>query len=212
MKTAIVIGSTGLIGSELVQQLLGNSNYSKVLLLNRRAGGVTHSKLTEHIINFDAPDLSAVNGEDLYCAIGTTIRKAGSKEAQYKIDCEYPSTLAALLKPQGVKQILLVSSIGADETASNFYLKTKGQLEKNIRDLDFESTIIVRPSILLGKRKEFRLGEKIAIVLMQLLSPLMLGSFKKYRGVQAAKVAAKMIASANSGLKGLQIIESDKIN
>jgi uncharacterized protein YbjT (DUF2867 family) len=212
MKTAIVIGSTGLIGSELVHQLLGNSNYSKVVLLNRRASGLTHSKLTERIINFDAPDLNGVNGEDLYCAIGTTIRKAGSKEAQYKIDCEYPSTLAALLKPQGVKQILLVSSIGADETASNFYLKTKGQLEKNIRDLDFESTIILRPSILLGKRKEFRLGEKIAIVLMQLLSPLMQGSFKKYRGVQAAKVAAKMIASANSGSKGLQIIESDNIN
>lgn len=212
MKIAIVIGSTGLIGSELVQQLLGNPNYSKVLLLNRRASGLTHSKLAERIINFDAPDLSGVNGEDLFCAIGTTIRKAGSKEAQFKIDCQYPSTLAALLKPQGLKQVVLVSSIGADETASNFYLKTKGQLEKNIRDLDFESTIILRPSILLGKRKEFRLGEKIAIVLMQLLSPLMLGSFRKYRGIQAAKVAAKMIASANSGSKGLQIIESDKIN
>jgi len=212
MKTAIVIGSTGLIGSELVQHLQENPNYSMVILLNRRSSGVAHPKLTERIINFDAPDLNGIHGEDLFCAIGTTIRKAGSKEAQYKIDCEYPSTLAALLKAQGAKQFLLVSSIGADEQASNFYLKTKGQLEKNIRDLNFETTVIVRPSILLGKRKEFRLGEKIAIVLMQLLSPLMIGSFKKYKGVQAAKVASKMVELANAGLKGLHIIESDTIN
>jgi uncharacterized protein YbjT (DUF2867 family) len=211
MKTAIVIGSTGLIGSELVQQLQNNTNYSKIVLLNRRASGITHPKVSERIINFDAPDMVGINGEDLFCAIGTTIRKAGSKAVQHKIDCEYPSTLAALLKPQGINQFLLVSSIGADEQASNFYLRTKGELEKNIRDLGFESTVIVRPSILLGKRKEFRLGEKIGIVLMQLLSPLMIGSFKKYKGVQAHKVAAKMIELANSGSKGVLVIESDKI-
>lgn len=212
MKTAIIIGSTGLIGSELLSQLQSSSHYNKIILLNRRSSGIKHEKVEERIINFDAPDLHGISGQDVFCAIGTTLRKAGSKPAQFKIDCEYPSTLAALLKAQGVKQFLLVSSIGADENASNFYLKTKGQLEKNITQLQFENTVIVRPSILLGKRKEFRLGEKIAIVLMQALSPLMLGSFKKYRGVQAAKVAAKMISSANSGVKGLHIIESDKIN
>jgi uncharacterized protein YbjT (DUF2867 family) len=212
MKTAIVIGSTGLIGTELVKQLESNPYYEKIILLNRKPSGIKHAKVEERIINFDAPDLNGINGEDVFCAIGTTIRKAGSKAAQHKIDCEYPSTLAALLKPQGAKQFLLVSSIGADENASNFYLRTKGELEKNIQGLGFETTIIIRPSILLGKRKEFRLGEKIGIVLIQLLSPLMLGSFKKYRGVKDAKVAAKMIASATSGIKGLQIIESDKIN
>ncbi len=211
MKTAIVIGSSGLIGSELVKQLQNNANYSKIILLNRKASGIAHQKIEERIINFDAPDLKGISGDDIFCAIGTTIRKAGSKAAQYKIDCEYPSTLAALLKPQGVKQFVLVSSIGADENTSNFYLRTKGQLEKNIANLGFQTTLIFRPSILLGKRKEFRLGEKIAIVLMQALSPLMLGSFKKYRGVQAAKVASNMLELANAGKTGLHIIESDKI-
>src|SRR5688572_16433341 len=107
MKTAIVIGSTGLIGSELVKQLQNSSQYSKVILLNRRAGNFSYSKVEERIIQFDAPNLNGVVGEDLFCAIGTTIRKAGSKAAQFRIDCEYPSTLAALLKPQGVKQFLL---------------------------------------------------------------------------------------------------------
>lgn len=211
MKTAVVIGSTGLIGTELVKQLLDNPNYGKLILLNRQPKAAKHPRLEERVINFDAPDLSGLVADDLYCAIGTTLRKAGSKAAQHKIDCEYPTTMAALLKCQGLKQVLVVSSIGADDKSTNFYLRTKGELEKNMIDLDFESTVVLRPSILLGKRNEFRLGEKVGIVLAQLLSPLMQGSFKKYRGVKASKVAAKMIALANSGNKGTVIVESDTI-
>ena len=211
MKTAIVIGSTGLVGTEIVNQLQQSAVYSKIILLNRRVSGYNFSKVEERVINFDAPDLNGVSGDDLYCAIGTTIRSAGSKQKQFRVDCEYPSTLAKLLKAQGIQQFLLVSSIGANANSSNFYLRTKGQLEKNIQDIGFASTVIIRPSFLLGKRKEFRLGEKVAIVLMKLLSPLMLGVFKKYRGVQASAIAAKMIALANQNLKGLTLIESDQI-
>jgi len=211
MKTAIVIGSTGLIGTELVNQLINHPNYQKVILLNRRESAFKHAKIEERLLNFDAPETKGITCDDVFCSIGTTLRKAGSKAAQFKIDCEYPTTLAALLKHQGATQFALVSSLGANAEASNFYLRTKGQLEKNITDLNYNCTIIVRPSILLGDRKEFRLGEKIGIVLMQALRPLMQGAFKKYRGVKASKVAAKMIESCNSNLKGLHIIESDNI-
>lgn len=211
MRTALVLGSTGLVGSELLKQLLDSAHYDKVITLNRRAGAVVHQKLSEKIINFDAPDLQGIQGDDVFCALGTTIRKAGSKEAQYRIDCEYPGTLAAMLHAQGFKRFMLVSSIGADAGSGNFYLRTKGDLEKNIRAIPFEACYILRPSILLGKRKEFRLGERFAILLMQVLRPLMVGPMKKYRGVQASAVAATMIRCAHSGEKGFHILESDQI-
>src|SRR5262245_20073402 len=155
MRTAIVIGSTGLVGSELVKQLQDSKEYSSILLLNRKPSGYRHTKINEKIIRFDSPDLSGVTGDDVFCAIGTTLRKPGSKQAQYKIDCEYPSTIAALLKNQGSQQFILVSSLGADFSSGNFYLRTKGQLEKNVIAMGFERVLILRPSLLLGKRKEF---------------------------------------------------------
>ena len=211
MKTAVIIGASGLVGSHLCEQLLASPHYSKVILLNRRPTEINHSKLEEKIIDFENPDLKGLIADDVFCAIGTTIKKAGSKEAQYKIDCKYPSHLASILKEQGAKQFLLVSSIGANAASTNFYLRTKGELENNIKAIGFETSIIVRPSFILGQRKEFRLGEKIGIVMMRILSPLMLGSLKKYRGVKAEAIAAKLITSANSGLSKHHIIESDAI-
>lgn len=208
MRTALVIGSSGLVGTELVKQLLDSPEYNAVILLNRRASNLQHPKLKERLLNFDAPDLQNISGDDIFCAIGTTLRKAGSKEAQFKIDCEYPSTLAALLKQQGFKRFMLVSSIGADERSGNFYLRTKGQLEKNLIALNFEAINIVRPSILLGPRKEFRLGEKIGIILILFLSLLMIGPLRRYRAVHASKVASTLIRMAQSGKSGVNILES----
>ncbi len=212
MRTALVLGSTGLVGSELVKLLTTTDFYSSVLLLNRRASGYAHPKISESIIDFDAPALDDIRGEDLYCALGTTLRKAGSEAAQFKIDCEYPTTIARRLREQGTGQILLVSSVGADPQASNFYLRTKGQLEENIIGLGFESTVIVRPSLLLGARGDFRAGEVAASLVMKVLSPLMLGSLRKYRGIEASKVAARMVKEAKSGTAGVRIIESDRID
>ena len=211
MKTALVIGASGLVGTELCKQLLASSAYNQVILLNRKASGISHPKLSEKLINFDAPDLQGIMGDDVFCAIGTTLRKAGSKQNQFRIDCEYPTTLAALLKGQGFKRFLLVSSIGADANSGNFYLRTKGQLEKNIIDLGYDYICIARPSILLGDRKEFRAGEKFAIVLMRILAPLMLGPLKPYRPVQASRVAAALIREANSAKKGGDVLESDRL-
>lgn len=211
MRTAIVLGSTGLVGSELVKLLTGSDFYGSVLLLNRRASGHNHPKLSERIIDFDAPVLDGVRGEDLYCAIGTTLRKAGSKAAQFTIDCEYPTTIARLLREQGTKQMLLVSSLGADASASNFYLRTKGTLEQNLIGMRFETTVILRPSLLLGDRGEVRTGEAIAAAVMRVLSPLMIGALRKYRGVDARKVAERMVTEAKRASAGVRIIESDRI-
>ena len=211
MKTAIITGATGLVGNTLVNQILENPAYSKVVLLLRKPLNISHSKLVQGVIDFDDPDASKIVGDDLFCAMGTTLAKAGSKEAQYKIDCIYPYEIGKIAKANGVKQYILVSSIGANFSSSNFYLKTKGDLEQKIKSLDFQNFVSLRPSFLLGDRKEFRLGEKIGVVVAKILSPLMLGGLKKYRGIEASTVAKSMQTFANQGLTGVHFVESDRI-
>ena len=212
MKTAIIIGATGLVGSTLVEQILENPTYSKVVLLLRKPLNISYSKLIQEVIDFDNPDASKIMGDDLFCAMGTTLAKAGSKEAQYKIDCTYPFEIGKIAKTNGVKQYILVSSLGANLQSSNFYVRTKGDLEQKIKSLGFQNFVSLRPSFLLGNRKEFRLGEKIGVVLVKILSPLMLGGLKKYRGIEASKVAKSMQSLANQGLMGVHFVESDKIS
>ncbi|MDP3557160.1 MAG: oxidoreductase [Bacteroidota bacterium] len=212
MKTALVVGATGLVGSNLVNQLNDSKFYSKIILLVRRKSELNHLKIEEKVIDFDNIDASIIKGDDIFCAIGTTLKKAGSKENQYKIDCEYPFKIAQIAKQNNVKQFILVSSLGADAKSSNFYLKTKGDLEEKISDLNFETFIIIRPSLILGDRKEFRLGEKIGVVLFKILSPLFIGGLKKYKGVKASSIAKTMIKLANENLTGKVIVESDKIS
>ena len=211
MKTAIIIGATGLVGSILVEQILENSAYSKVILLFRKPLNISHSKLVQEVIDFDNLNASKIMGDDLFCAMGTTLAKAGSKEAQYKIDCTYPYEIGKIAEANGVKQYILVSSLGADFGSSNFYLKTKGDLEQKIKSLSFQNFVSLRPSFLLGDRKEFRMGEKIGVIMAKILSPLMIGGLKKYRGIEASTVAKSMQTFANQGLTGVHFVESDKI-
>lgn len=211
MKTAIIIGATGLVGSTLVKQILDNPNYSKVTLLLRKPLDIQHPKLLQEIVDFDKPDTTKIIGDDLFCAMGTTLSKAGSKEAQYKIDCTYPYEFGKIAKINGVKQYILVSSIGSDENSSSFYLRTKGDLEQKLKTLGFENFISVRPSFILGNRQEFRLGEKIGIVLAKVISPLLVGSLKKYRGIEAAQIAKAMQVLADKGLSGVHFFESDEL-
>lgn len=211
MKTAIIIGATGLVGSTLVKQLLDNPAYSKVVLLLRKPLNISHSKLFQEIIDFDKLDASKIVGDDLFCAMGTTLAKAGSKEGQYKIDCTYPYEIGKIAKANGVKQYILVSSVGANFESSNFYLRTKGDLEKKIQSLGFQNFVSIRPSMLLGDRGEFRLGEKIGKVLFNMLSPLLFGSLRKYHGIEAADVAKAMQRFANQGLSGVKYVEYDEI-
>ena len=211
MKTALIIGATGLVGGKIVNQLKDVKLYSKIILLVRRKSEFNHMKFEERIVDFENIDAGLIKGDDIFCAIGTTIKKAGSKENQYKIDCEYPFKIAQIAKENNAKKFILVSSIGADSKSSNFYLITKGDLEEKISSLNFDTFIILRPSIILGKRNEFRLGETIGIFFITLFSPLFFGSLKKYKGVHASLIAKRMVIAANQNLLGKHIIESDKI-
>lgn len=212
MKTAIVIGSTGLTGGYLLTELVANPNYSKIIVLVRKASGQHNLKVEELIVDFNklSDFKNKIIGDDVYCTIGTTIKKAGSQEAFAKVDLEYPLSIAKIVKENGAKHFLLMSSLGANAASGNFYLKTKGALENNLRDLNFDSLSIFRPSILLGPRSEFRLGEKIGIFFMRLFSFLLLGGLKKYRPIHVKQVAHAMAKAGQDGeKKGVRVWESD---
>jgi uncharacterized protein YbjT (DUF2867 family) len=210
-QTALVLGATGLIGGALIRQLLEHPQFDRVVALTRRPLALQHPRLEEEIIDFDRPDPAKIRGDVLFCAIGTTLKKAGSKEAQYRIDGIYPYEIGRIARENGLKKYLLVSSLGADAVASNFYLKTKGELEEKLRTLGFPSLVIVRPSILLGERTENRPGEKIGIVFARLLAPVLTGRLRKYRGIEAADVARALIALATANLPGVHVFESDRL-
>jgi uncharacterized protein YbjT (DUF2867 family) len=213
MKTALIIGSTGLIGSQLLEILLESADYDKVIAFVKRDTGKTHAKLTQHIIDFDKPESyqNLVVGDDFFCTIGTTIKNAGSKEAFRKVDFGYPQQFAAFALKNDVKQFLIISSLGADKAAGNFYLKTKGEIEDYLKQSSFTSVSIVRPSLLLGDRKEFRLGEKIGAFFMKTFSFVFSGGLKKYKPIESETVAKALFRIAQKNKKGFSIYESDEI-
>lgn len=213
MKTALIIGSTGLIGSHLLDLLLESTEYGKVITFVKRDSGIQHPKLEQHIIDFDKPETykELVAGDDFFCSIGTTIKNAGSQDAFKKVDFGYPKEFAAIALLNNVKQFFLISSLDALSTSSNFYLKTKGEIEDFLKKSSFETIVILRPSLLLGNRKEFRLGEKIGAFFMKLFSFAFTGKIKKYKPIQSEAVAKAMFDIAQKNYKGFHIIESDEI-
>ena len=213
MKKALIIGSTGLIGSDLLNLLLDNDDYIKVITFVKRDTGLKHPKLTQHIIDFDQSETykELVVGDDFFCTIGTTINKAGSREAFRKVDFEYPKQFAAYALQNKVKQFLIVSSLGADANSGTFYLKTKGEIQDFLKKCDFGMVAVFQPSLLLGNRTEFRLGEKIGAFFMKTLSFLFLGNLKKYKAIEGKTVAKAMLITAQKNYKGFHIIESDSI-
>ena len=213
MKTALIIGSTGLIGAQLLELLLESTVYEKVIVFVKRDSGIQHPKLRQHIIAFDKPETykELVIGDDFFCTIGTTIKNAKSQDAFRKVDFEYPKAFATIALQNDVKQFFLISSLDALATSTNFYLKTKGEIEDFLKNCSFESTVILRPSLLLGKRKEFRLGEKIGAFFMKIFSFLFIGNLKKYKAIESKDVAKAMFHIAQQNYKGFHIIESDSI-
>lgn len=172
MKTAIVLGATGLVGNELTQLLLNDTRFEKVKVLTRRSTGITNARLEEHIINFDEPDTwkKLLDGDVLYSALGTTLKAAGGKKNQYKVDYTYQYTAAKYAAAHDVKQLVLVSAAGASPYSNVFYSRMKGELERDIQKLPFETIHIVKPGMLDGTRKEARPGEKIGVGIMKFLS------------------------------------------
>ncbi|MCC8410917.1 NAD(P)H-binding protein [Mucilaginibacter sp. UR6-1] len=210
---AIIAGASGLIGSNLLTMLLQHPDYDEVLLLNRRQLPVQHKKLIQAIINFDELDKYSdlIKGHAVFCCLGTTQKQTPDRKTYRQIDHDYPVKLAQFAAQNGVKQYHLVSAIGANTLAANFYLKTKGDAEKDIRAADVESLHIYQPSFLEGKRSKPRLGEKIATAVFTVLNPLLLGGFKKYRSIKAESVAAAMLNQSLTNNKGVFVYTTDKI-
>ena len=212
-KTATIIGSTGMVGSLLLRVLLTSDTYERVIIFVRNKVKVSHPKLTQHVVDFDDPETyrDLIEEGDMYCCLGTTMKKAKTQEAFEKVDLTYPIEFAKAGVEKGIKQFLIVSSLGANTQSSNFYLHTKGKCEEALRVLAFKSISIFRPSLLLGRRKEFRLGEKLMTVLMSILSIFMIGPLRKYKAIRAKKVAYAMYVIAKQGTIGYHVYESDEI-
>lgn len=212
-KTALIIGATGLVGSKLLPLLLESSDYNTVIAVTRKSLNIKHPKLQQHIINFDEIEkhTSIFKADDIFCCLGIIIAKAGSQENFYKVDHTYTYKSAQFALQNGASQIVLISSVGADKNSANFYLRTKGQIENDLIQLAYPKTIIVRPSMLLGDRKEFRLGEMIGKAAMQGFSCLMLGPLQKYKPIQDIVVAKAMLKFSQSNTEKVKIAEYDEL-
>jgi uncharacterized protein YbjT (DUF2867 family) len=213
-KRALVFGATGLVGSELVKQLLADERYAAVTVFARRDQGIVHSKLTKRVV--DVADVKSyakeLVGDELYICLGTTIKKAGSVKAMEVADRDVPAAIAMAARDNGVDGVAVVSSIGADNSSRNYYLRIKGEMEHEIAGYGFNRTVIVRPSILFGKRDESRFGEEAGKAVMKALKFLLVGRLRKYRGIDATAVAQGMIRLLNTQPKPEAIVfESDEI-
>ncbi len=213
-RSALVFGASGLVGYELIKLLLENSNYKDVTAIVRPSLDIQNPKLNQVVSDFEKLEehVNSFAVQDVYCCLGTTIKKAKSKEAFRKIDFGFIEKIASLAAKKNTDNISVISSIGADKNSNNFYLKTKGEMEESLKSFSFKSINIFRPSILLGKRKEKRLGERIAKIAIKMFSFLLIGKFRKYRGIEAIKVAQFMISVSLRNNTGINIFESDIIN
>lgn len=215
-RTALVVGATGLIGHQLVNQLLQSDLYSEVRVLVRKSMEKQHPKLVEILYDFSQPDASLVQGNDVFCCLGTTMKRAGSKQAFTRVDHDFPLQIARAAKQNGAAQYLIVTAMGADPGSTFFYNRVKGNVEEDLRAIGFGALHIFRPSLLLGSRDEKRLGEKIGEAVMRVFDPLMVGPLKKYRAIDSAKVAKAMLVAAQDPLSeqvphGVFVHESDQM-
>jgi uncharacterized protein YbjT (DUF2867 family) len=213
-KTALVLGATGLIGKELVKILSDNNQYERIHLLVRRPIELTSKNCEIHIINFDdlAKHLELFKVTDVFCCLGTTIKKARTKEAFRKVDYDYPVEAARLAKENGAEKYLIVTAMGADTKSLFFYNRVKGEVEEALNRLNLPSLHLFRPSLLLGEREEFRFGEKLAEKASGVLNNLMIGPLRPYRGIRAKKVAIAMALTAQSYKKGSNVYLSHEID
>lgn len=211
-KTAIVAGASGLTGSFLLQLLSADKNFGSVIVLSRKAMKPALPKVREVVVDFDNPGRYDFwpDADVLFCCVGTTIKKAGSKENFRKADYDVLVKLAEQCALYNIDYHLM-SSIGADAASNNFYLKTKGETEEALKHMGLRSLFIYRPSILFGPRRESRFGESVGKFFIRLFSPLLFGPLKKYRGIHVVTVARAMIKNAKTEHAGFTVLESNEI-
>jgi uncharacterized protein YbjT (DUF2867 family) len=202
--TAIIAGASGLTGSHLLQYLIKSPAYTKIHVLSRKSSGIMDKKITEHIFDYN-DEKSYKNlpqADDVFCCLGTTIKKAGSRDEFSKVDFSYIVNIAESAAEKGAKRLFLISALGADSKSGIFYSRIKGMTEEAVRKLPYEKVLIFRPSLLLGNRKEFRRGEQAGASIMKAITPLMIGPLSAYRAIESETVARGMLISAERNLPG----------
>lgn len=212
IKTAVVFGATGLVGNLLLEELIKSGKYSRIRIFVRQSAGVAFPGIEEIITDFSDLKLHSpeIVGDDLFICLGTTIKKAGTVENMEKIDRDLPIEIALLARANGLKKIAVVSSIGADRESRNYYLRIKGEMEEGILNAGFEKTVIVRPSMLMGERKEKRPGEIAGKLVMKVIQPVLSGKLLRYRAIHARDVARAMLMLLDNESEQ-KIFESDEL-
>lgn len=201
-RTAIVVGATGFTGQFLVKQLCESDEYTSVSIIVRRKPDFNHPKLDVRVRDFDLLEEKDLEiADDLFCCLGTTIKKAQSKEMFQKVDLEYPLQIASLAKKVGVPNFHVISAVGSNKKSPFFYSQVKGRLEEELIALSLPSLSIFKPSLIIGGREEFRLGERLSEGLFKMLNPVLRGPFKKMRGVEGHQLAFAMYHYAIHGEK-----------
>ncbi len=212
-RNALIAGATGLVGTAILQQLLNDDQYEKIIVLTRKPLEITNSKLVLQQIDFDKIEMlnPGFAVDDVFCALGTTIKTAGSQDAFYKVDFTYVVNLGKWCAEHGVKRFMIVSAMGANAKSGVFYNRVKGEMEDAVSQLDIAQKQIFRPSLLMGNRKEKRTGEKLAQVVMGALGWLFVGPLLKYKGIHADVVAKAIIKAAKEGVSGFKIYDSGEM-
>ena len=210
---AVIAGASGLTGRLLLDALLHHPEYDEVAILVRKQLPLKHKKLTQLIIDFDKLGDYAplITGHAIFCCLGSTRKKTPDLTIYRKIDHDYPLELAQIAVKNGVEQYHLVSALGADAHASNFYAKMKGETEEDIKKAGLKCLHIYEPSLIMGERNERRFLERIFMGIMKVIDPILLGSLKKYRSIPATTIVAAMVKQSLIKLEGVFIYPSDKI-
>ncbi len=212
MKTAIILGATGLTGGILLQQLLKDPRYEKIKVFSRSKVAVKNNKIEENLTDLLKIEDQRENfkGDEVFCCIGTTKNKTPDEDTYKRIDYGIPVAAAKLAKEIGISTFIVISALGASKDSKIFYNRIKGEMERDVIAQNINSTYIFQPSLISGDREEKRSFEKLAKTIMTVINPLMIGPLKKYRSIHPETIAKAMIKVANNGYTK-KIIPSDEI-
>lgn len=212
-RSALLAGATGLVGRRVLRVLLEDPDYGRLVALARRDVGAAHGKLVERRVDFDRLRLDDADGavDDVFVTLGTTRRKAGSDAAFRRVDHDYVLAVAREARARGARQLVVVTSLGADPRSRLLYTRVKGEVEAAVAALGYPTVHVFRPSLLLGERDESRPAERAGIALARAVAPLLVGPLRRYRGTDADALARAMVAAAKREERGFRVHEADAI-
>ena len=213
-RTAVLLGASGLVGSQCLEILLEKGPYENVHALVRKPLSRDHPRLTQHLVLFDELDKAGGvwSSDAVFCCLGTTIAKAGSQQAFRRVDHDYPVAAAKLAASRGAGVFVLISAVGADALSRIFYNRIKGETERDLQSVNLTSLVILRPSLILGERAERRAGELLAAAALKPLSRLMVGSLRRFRPIHARTIARTMVKMSLQSTPGTTVLESEQID